>query len=161
MITVTPGLAGDLLANSFTVIKKPNANTVMANSFNYWSFANCGPVVTCLVTEGGGGYISLPSLDVRSNTIIKSLGILGSLEIVDGGIGYEIGDTIEFITPTFGFGGGAAAEVTEVDEDGVITEVRFVPVTGEFTGGSGYELGLFPTCNIISNNVNEIGRAHV
>ena len=91
-ITVSPGLTGPLSNVSLKVIKRANANTSLINAVSFWAFSNTGPVATCLLINTGNNYTSPPALDISSNTAIRSLGILGSLEIVTGGLNYTTGE---------------------------------------------------------------------
>lgn len=136
-------------SNLVSSISDP-ANAWVSNSMSAWTYANCGPVVQCLVTSGGSGFSELPSLDISANTRIRAMGILGRMEIIDGGHDYVIGDTIEFINPYGSYGSGAAAEVTDVDINGAITEVKFTPISGQITGGSGYDQHVLPIANVVT-----------
>lgn len=133
-------------------INPSNANTTLANSLSSWTYANTGPVQVITVNSVGSGYLS-PVISVLGNTAIKSLGILGRMRIVNGGLNYQIGDTIEFINPpgTYGFAG--KANVTNVEANGKITQVNFV-ADGEVVGGLGYNPDLLPTANVISTTGN-------
>lgn len=134
------------------VIKKANVNTSIGNSLSFFTYANTGPIRSVIVRDSGSNYTSLPDISVLANTRIKELQILGRMVINNGGSGYVIGDTIQFINPPGGFGYGAAANVTNVDGSGRITEVKFVPVAGEITGGSGYNV--LPIANIVTSTGN-------
>jgi hypothetical protein len=74
------------------------------------------------------------------------------MKIVNGGLGYAIGDRIEFINPTGGYGTGAAANVSNVAANGRITGVRFISVPGHIVGGSGYNV--LPSANVITSTGN-------
>jgi hypothetical protein len=148
-INVSPGLPGNLSMNSFVVIKKANANTTIANSLIYLNFSNTGPATEIRITNPGG-YLRVPSARIIANTKIFSRGILGRMRILSGGTGYQIGDDIEFINVPGGFGFGAAANVTNVAANGMITEVKFVEVPGQLIGGSGYDQFLLPRANVIT-----------
>lgn len=126
-----------------------NANTTLANSLSYWIFANTGPVRLITVNEPGAGYIS-PTIGIFGNTAIKSLGILGRMEIVNGGTGYAVGNKIEFINypGTYGFAG--RGNVTNVAANGRIQQVKFIAY-GEVPGGLGYSYDLLPVANVISS----------
>lgn len=152
-----PGLPGAQTNLSFVVYKKPNANTTMANSMIYWQYANCGPIVSVSVTNQGYGYAELPSVDVLSNTFVRSLGILGRMEIIEGGFGYSVGDILEFNNQYGYYGEGANGVVAVVDANGTIQQVSFTPRQGYTTGGSGYLLSALPIINVISQNVNAYG----
>jgi hypothetical protein len=124
---------------------------VVSNSMSYWTFANCGPILSCFVTVGGNNYISSPSLDAQSNTAIRSLGILGRLEIIDGGLSYVVGDELAFENPEGCYGVGARANVTNVAANGRIQAVSFQKMAGHHIGGSGYDSVVFPIITVVSN----------
>lgn len=128
-------------------------NAWITNSMSYWAFSNCGPIISCFVFDGGSNYDKYPTLDVQSNTIIRSLGILGKLKINDGGTGYSTNDKIEFIgsDTVLTLGSGARANVTNVDANGAITEVKFESINGiDLPGGTGYTNESLPIANVIS-----------
>lgn len=126
------------------------ANNWIANSMNTFVYGNCGPVELVSVTAAGNNYTFTPSFDISSNTRVRSLGILGRMEIINGGLNYQVGDTIEFNNIIGGYGTGASANVTTVAANGMITEVKFVPVTGHYIGGSGYDQSYLPKANVVS-----------
>lgn len=126
------------------------ANNWIANSMNTFVYGNCGPVGLVSVLIAGNNYTSIPSFDISSNTRVRSLGILGRMEIINGGLNYQIGDTIEFNNIVGGYGTGASANVINVAANGMITEVKFVPVTGHYIGGSGYDQSYLPKANVVS-----------
>jgi hypothetical protein len=151
-LNVSPGLAGSLANLSFDVHKKPNVNTVLSSAFNYWTYGNCGPIVATAIINPGSGYVELPSVSVVSNTQIRSLGILGRLEIYGGGTGYANGDVIQFINKPGSYGIGANAQVSLVDTNGTIQQVSWFAIPGHLPGGSGYTQELLPDVSIISAN---------
>jgi len=126
------------------------ANNWIANSMNTFVYGNCGPVELVSVTAAGNNYTFTPSFDISSNTRVRSLGILGRMEIINGGLNYQVGDTIEFNNIIGGYGTGASANVTTVAANGMITEVKFVSVTGHYIGGSGYDQSYLPKANVVS-----------
>ena len=136
-----------------------NANTTLANSLSYFVYANTGPITGVLLYNLGSGYLTTPSITAQANTRVRSLGILGKMRIVNGGTGYYIGDTIEFINVFGGTGSGAAARVANVDmsQGNAISKVEFVNVRGQITGGSGYEQFLLPRANVVSVNAQATG----
>lgn len=127
------------------------ANNWMANSMSYWDYTNTGPVLLLTIGSAGSGYTSEPSLSVSANSRIKALGILGRMEIYDGGSGYAKGNKIEFLNVLGGYGSGASGNVKNVDGSGTITEVEFEEVPGHVTGGSGFNQLLLPVANVISS----------
>ena len=140
-------------SNLVSSINDP-ANNWIANSMSYFVYANTGPITGVLLYNLGSGYSTTPSISAQANTRVRSLGILGKMRIVDGGTGYYIGDTIKFINVPGGSGSGAAARVANVDvsQGNAISKVEFVNVTGQITGGSGYEQLLLPIANVVSVN---------
>lgn len=139
---------------SYPNLNMSNANTTIVNAVNSYIFANCGPIFRAVVTAPGTNYLTIPTLDVQSNTNIRSLGILGRMEIVDGGSNYAIGDTISITNVIGGYGSGAAANVSNVDSNGAITKVSFVPIPGHIVGGSGYLHDKLPTATVTSGTGN-------
>lgn len=123
----------------------------ISNSMTFWTYDNCGPTVSCQVTVGGQNYTVSPTLDALSNTAIRSLGILGRLEIVNGGLNYQVGDELVFTNPFGCFGTGAKANVTNVAANGCIQAVSFQKMPGHIIGGSGYDSVLFPSITVSSN----------
>jgi len=129
-----------------------NANTTLANSLASWQFSNAGPASVIVVNEPGAGYIS-PSIGVFGNTMIQRLGILGRMEIIDGGLNYQANDKIEFINYPETYGYGARGNVTQVAANGKITEVKFIAY-GELPGGLGYTMDQLPVANVITTTGN-------
>lgn len=148
-INVYPELSGSLSGATFDVIKKPNVNTIIANSLIYFTYTPTGPVFSVRLIDGGS-YLRTPDIQVEGNTKIYRYGILGSMNIADPGYGYTIGDIITFTNVPGGTGTGAIAEVYNVNSSGSITEVRFKEVDGQITGGTGYDVNYLPTANVES-----------
>lgn len=157
LLIVTPGLPGSLSNKWFSIIKKANANTAIANSLYSWLYSNCGPIQSCSTVNGGSNYNAVPSLDVVSNTAIRSLGILGKMEIINGGLGYEVNDPISFQNVIGGRGDGATAYVSQVAANGMIKEVKFGSVPGHHIGGSGYDMNFLPNVIVTSANTQAYG----
>ena len=151
--TTIASLANDVIGNGtvqFGNLSSANANTTLANALQFWTFANTGPILACITTSPGEGYSTVPLLDARSNTIIKSLGILGSMQIVDGGVNYAVNDSIIFENQIGTFGSGGLARVAAVNANGSITKVQFVSANGEIVGGTGYSQSFLPRANVQS-----------
>lgn len=136
-------------SNLNSSIINPYSNWVQ-NSMVYWTYSNCGPVMTSLVLNVGDHYISNPSLDVQSNTAIRSLGILGRMDILNGGTGYSEGDELVFTNPFGCYGVGAAANVHSVNATGSITSVKWKKMEGHIIGGSGYDQTALPLVTVSS-----------
>lgn len=150
-LNLTPGLAGSQYFLSFEVVKKPNANSIVAQSMNYWSYGPCGPIISTAIINPGKNYIELPTVSALSNTFVRSLGILGKMEIYDGGTGYANGDIIQFINKPGTYGVGANAQVSLVNATGTILQVSFLPLEGHLPGGSGYRQDVLPDINILTS----------
>jgi len=146
-LTVTPSLPGGLVANAFTVIKKANANTTLANGLSSFVYGNTGPARLILVNSPGVDYGSNPGLSILANTRILELGILGRLNVASRGTGYSSNDYIIFENVTGGYGSGANANLV-VNATGSITGTNWLPVQGQIIGGSGYDENSLPTANI-------------
>lgn len=140
----------------YSNLKSTNANSWIANGVSAWLFANTGPIRTCLVINTGQNYSAVPSLSAQANTVIKTMGILGKMKIINGGINYKVGDKLQFINPYGVYGFGASANVTSVAANGMITQVKFEALPGNIPGGygyaynivTGYNPSLLPTVNV-------------
>jgi hypothetical protein len=157
VISLISGEANTNISNViYSTLNSANANVTLANALSTFVFANTGPVISTKVLTSGNNYSPNPSFTTESNTRIAALGILGSMEIVDGGTNYAIGDTIDFINVIGGYGTGAAANVTNVNAQAsnAINEVRFVEVPGHLIGGSGYSQSALPRANVVSATGN-------
>lgn len=153
-ITIDPALPGGLNNVSFQVVKKPNVNSKIANSMYYWTYANCGPIFATAILDTGSGYIDLPTISVKSNTTIRSLGILARMEIYSPGQGYNVGDILRFNNKPGSYGFGANAIVSEIySANGGIKKVTWTHDGAEGFGGLGYTQDLLPTVTIQSQNV--------
>ena len=137
-----------------------NANTTLANSFTFTAFSTY-PISSVAVNNGGGGIRQVPAVtalsvfptDVTGNTAsLTGLGILGPIQIVNGGQGYVANDKIVF---SGGTGIGAYANVATVNATGSITSVNYVFNTQQSypLGGLGYKSTNLPTLSVQSSNV--------
>lgn len=149
-LIIDPGIPGGMANLRFQVVKKPNANSTIANSMIYWTYGPCGPIISTYITNPGSSYIELPTVSVQSNTMIRSLGILGRMEIIEQGSGYVVGDRITFDNPAGTYGIAANAQISEVDANGSILQVNFMAEPGLPPGGFGYNAYNLPKANISS-----------
>jgi len=140
----------------YSNLNSANVNSWIANGMSYWVYANTGPARSVLILNSGTNYTTKPSISILPNTVIFGLGILGAMEIANGGQNYQIGDVIEFINVTGGYGTGAVANVTNVDNQNAnaISQVRFQQIHGHFVGGSGFDENFLPRANVISATGN-------
>lgn len=138
-----------------------NANTTLGNSLSFRTFY-AYPITTVTLLNGGGGLKSIPTITALSRypdnssdsannyAFIKNIGILAPIKIVNGGVGYQINDTILF---SDGSGYGAYANVTNVSVSGAITAVSYVRGTNSYPlGGMGYRLNGLPRLSVLSAN---------
>lgn len=133
------------------------ANNWVANSMSYFVYGNTGPLQIITLVNAGRDYSSLPTIDVQANTRIRSLGILGRMEIISGGVGYEANDKIHFTNVVGGYGTGALGNVATVNATGAITQVEFIEVPGHIIGGTGYSQTALPTATVVSANGSATG----
>ena len=142
----------------FSNIVTSNANTTLANALTFTSLETY-PISSVIVNDGGGGISVPPAISAESDYLteidtyspLSSLGILGPIQITNGGLGYQVNDTIVF---TGGGGIGAAANVTTVNANGAITNVAYVAATSYYpVGGMGYSVNYLPAVSVNSANV--------
>ena len=137
-----------------------NANTTLANAFTFLNFSTY-PISSVLVENGGGGITQTPivtatSLYTTSDTTtadLGALGILGPIQIISGGNGYQANDVIVF---TGGSGQGAKANVATVNGTGAITSVEYV-LESNFKyplGGQNYTEAYLPALTVSSTNLS-------
>jgi len=140
-------------SNLNAVITDP-ANNWIANSMEFFLFSNTGPILIMEVVSPGDAYTSLPSIDVKANTRMRSLGVIGRLSIDEPGTGYTVGDILEFQNGFATYGVGANGIVSAVDGSGNITAVQLT-ASGDGTafpiGGVGYNNQDPPTINIATS----------
>jgi len=119
-----------------------NQNTVIQQALSNTAFTNIGEIIGIQINSSEVEFNTSPILDAVSASLIipatgltstnttifiKSFGSLGKINIVDGGLGYEVGDSLQFTNQPGTFGLGAAAEVLSVNASGSITEISFEP----------------------------------
>jgi hypothetical protein len=143
----------------------------LANAFSFTAFSTF-PIASVVVNNGGGGYTSVPAVipdslydttDPETTDSLKlkgklaSLGILGPIQIVDGGTGYANGDIITF---TGGAGGVGANANVSVNATGTIISAtyQYSNTTNKVTtyplGGLGYRMDSLPTLNVVTSGGN-------
>jgi hypothetical protein len=134
----------------YSNLSSSNVNTTIANAMSYFVYGNCGPAFSLTISNGGNNYIPPITIAISANSIISRMGILGKMQIIDGGLGYTAGDTIEFLNSLGSAGSGAIANVTSVAANGMITGVRFEQMPGHIIGGQGYDPLSLPAANVVS-----------
>lgn len=140
-----------------------NANTTLANTFNYTAFYT-HPVTSLIVDDGGYNISAAPTTklystyDAEANTKARliDLGILAKINIVSPGNGYVANDTIYV---NGGSGSGAFATVSSVSANGMILAANFIySSTKKFPlGGMGYHNTNLPTLYVASANGSASG----
>lgn len=143
-------LGNSVYSNLNTLLILPNANTTLINSLNSFSYGPIGPITSVSLRDRGSNYISIPTVDVIANTSIKSLGILGRMEVISGGLNYAVGDRIQFNNIPGGAGFGANAEVASIHGNGAINLVSFRANVGWAIGGFGYNQLKLPLANVVT-----------
>jgi hypothetical protein len=156
------GLKKDIILGNtnyyFSNTVTSNITTKLSDAFTFTSFATF-PLSSILVVNGGGGIVKIPTAtaiskyptDSANSATISSMGILGPVQILNGGHGYQANDTIVF---TGGSGQGAYANVISVNATGSITKVDYVqgPFKGYPYGGMGYKGTDLPSLSVSSAN---------
>jgi hypothetical protein len=141
-----------------------NADCSLANAFTFVGLSTF-PISSVIVNNGGGGYITVPSIQAESiydttdaNTgslkivgKLGSLGILGPIEVVTPGLGYANGEYVIFSNSSGGYGANA---ILHVNSSGSIINAvyQFSNNENEVTvvppGGLGYKQNRLPTLTI-------------
>ena len=126
-----------------------NAYNSIAQTVSFFTYSNTGPAQAIVINTPGSGFIGVPDIQIDANGRIKALGILGRMEINNGGSNYRIGDWIQFIG---GSGSGANARVSNVNvqSSNAISQLAFSTVLGMPPGGSGYDMTNLPTANVVT-----------
>jgi len=138
----------------YSNLSSSNANTTLANALATFVYANTGPARSISIVSKGTGYTTPPTMNVIANTRITALGILGQMEIIDGGLNYLANDKIEFINIPGGYGIGGFANVTSIEANGKIKTVAFEAIPGHIPGGSGYDRNYMPIANVVTSTGN-------
>jgi len=136
----------------YSNLNSSNVNTAIGNALSYFTYSNTGPAKQIFMIAAGNNYSTIPSAMVAANTRVLELGILGRMEIISGGLNYQINDTIIFNNIPGGYGTGASANVVNVNANGTITEIHFKQVPGFPIGGFGYDQNFLPLASVVSAN---------
>ena len=78
----------------FVSLNNANVNTSITDAMTYWTYGNTGPIYQTVVVRPGSNYTALPTLTAKANSVIRSIGALGRLDILDPGRGYQLYDEI-------------------------------------------------------------------
>ena len=135
-----------------------NTNTKLIDAFNFTAFT-VGPIGSVHLIDEGAGYSSSPNVTASSlyttdvgQSELKTLGILQTIQIVNGGTDYGNNDVIRIVGGT---GQGAYANIV-VNSTGAIVRVPYVFADGNTNptyplGGSGYTKNDVPKVEIDTN----------
>ena len=112
-----------------------NSNTRIVDTLSSNTYTNIGEIIGLDIIKTDVSFNYVPIIDVEpaklvlaNGTInIRDHGSLGKTLIVNAGIGYNRFDEVNIINKPKSWGIGAEAEIINVDNDGRILEVRFVP----------------------------------
>jgi hypothetical protein len=137
-----------------------NVNSVIRHTFSNTSYTGIGEIIGLQINSVEVNFSISPAFNVEAANLvianvgstltnttvyIDSFGSLGKIIIHNGGSGYNIGDELVFTNQSGSYGVGASAEVRDVDANGVIEKIEFVPT--KITG----------TANVFTTNTNVIG----
>jgi len=135
-----------------------NTNSTLRDTLTFKTF-QVGPIGSIQVNNQGGGYSSVPAVDVSSlyttdvgTDALSFLGILQPIQILNGGQGYGNSNTV-LISGGTGF--GAYANVT-VNTAGSIIDATYVYANNNTNqsfplGGLGFTKASLPTITVTSN----------
>lgn len=156
IVSSTISLESSSLLNKaiYTNLNGKNVNSTISSAMSYFTYANTGPIGSITLTNLGSNYTGTPTFSIVANTRVRALGILGRMQIINGGTGYSVGDILKFNNVLGGYGSGANARVKAVNtaSSSVITEVEFTASGGHIIGGSGYDQNFLPTIEVLSSN---------
>lgn len=143
---------GNTLYSNLNVSISDPANNWIQNSLSFFVYANTGPIVDVILLNKGSNYITRPTISAEANNRVRDLGILGRMEIYNGGQNYAVGDILRFENVTGGLGSGANGRVKTVNAaaSNTITSVEFIGNPGHIVGGSGYDQNRLPRVNVQS-----------
>lgn len=143
--------ANTQLGNSvYTNLASSNVNTEFEIAWVSFIYSNTGPIEQVVVINSGENYKQPPDITVSANTLVRGLGILGTMEILDGGRLYSNDDVLIFNNVPGGDGINAQGGII-VDGNGTIQNTYFVIVEGFPAGGVGYSQDFLPSVEIKSN----------
>jgi len=121
----------DSVDYGFPVGGVENVNTVISQVLSSNTISNLGPVTLSIVlnsqisTSFSPNFITESTL-LSENYRISDLGYIGKINIIDGGIDYEVGDQLIFTNTTSFSGQGANAVVSLVNGNGNILSVTIL-----------------------------------
>lgn len=127
----------------FSAAGSENVSTRLADAFTFQTLSGLGPVTNVGVYVSTTEYLTPPVVtcnapiyyytaendlgNLASSIELVDLGIIGSVNVQAGGVGYVVGDEVVITPPYNNYGRGAAAEVTKTYGNTAIREVRMRP----------------------------------
>lgn len=127
----------------FTAPGSENVNSRLMDVLSFETLSGLGPVSNVGVYISTDEYLTAPNVtcnspiyyytsendlgNIASSIEFIDLGIIGSVNIQSGGVGYSVGDEVVFTPPYNNFGMGAAGEVTQVFANTAIRQIRMRP----------------------------------
>lgn len=112
----------------FPIKTDANVSSVLADCLDFQNI-DFYPITSLSLNDQGQGYLREPTLELTTlypvsggSADIRNLGLISVVEIVSGGVNYQVGDTIQF---SGGGGSDATATVSSVDgSTGAITGIN-------------------------------------
>lgn len=125
-----------------------NANSVIADALTSNTIAALGPITSVVVLSStlntSSSIVDAEPAQVKGNVSLNELGIIGRIDIISGGLNYNVGEYLVFTNQPREYSGyGANAQISSVAANGQITGITIN------SGGSGYYSN-FPTINVSS-----------
>lgn len=140
----------------FPIKSDADITSVLADCLDFQTISFYPISGLALTNDGGEGYLREPTLQFETvypvnggTASISDLGLIAAIEVVNGGLNYQVGDTLQFAG---GGGSGAAATVTAVDA-GAITEVTI--------DSRGYGYTSRPTASVVQTAGGRVGAQFV
>lgn len=143
--------ASDYGFPSSNIISGENVDSIISESLTSNTISNLGEITSITITTSDILSSANPVFNTIPETItgnlkLNHLGIIGKINVVNGGTAYEIGDVIQFVHDTSQSGYGANAQVANVTATGIINQVKIN------NGGLLYNKNDFPSLDVISAN---------
>lgn len=126
-----------------------NVNTIISDALSISTMTDLGEITSLAILTSDISSNLSPQFDAIPETLVNDLtirdfGFLGKIEIINGGLGYQVNDQLVFTNELSFSGQGAAAHVSSVDGSGRILTVQI-----DNTGMS-YKEGMFPRISVDS-----------
>ncbi len=128
-----------------------NVDSVISEALTTQTITNLGIITsinveTSRITSQSSPQFVIESSNLYSGTTVADLGVIGRIDIINGGANYNLGEYLIFTNDYYFSGQGANAYISNVSVTGEITEVRIVD------GGLSYDLQYPPTITVDTAN---------